>query len=121
MSVVSELSKSLSQAVKKQEASVVRVEGRRRRHASSGIVIAPDLVVTVDHTLEIEDEVALGTAGGGSLSGRLVGRDPTTDLALLRVAKGGLVPVSWHTEADFSVGSLVLAILRPGQSARRAG
>jgi S1-C subfamily serine protease len=118
MSVASDLSKSLTQAVLESERSVVRVEGRRRRPAYSGVAVAPDLVVTVDHGLEIEDEVGLGTSGGGSTTGRLVGRDPSTDLALLKVAAGGLTPVSWHAAADFAVGSLVLAVLRPGQTPR---
>jgi S1-C subfamily serine protease len=118
MSVAAELSKELVAAAGARGESVVRVDGRRRRHASSGVVVGDDLVATASRAVEAEEEVEIGLADGSTVWGHLLGRDPSTDLALLKAARGGLSPVSWHEGETLAVGTLVMALFRPGRTLR---
>ena len=74
----------------------------------SGIVLAPDLVVTADEALPLEGEVAIVT-GDGKVMGEVVGRDPSTDIALLRVQDGNLQPASL-SDAIPEAGSLIWSV-----------
>lgn len=113
----SDLSNALAGAVEAAAASVVRVEGRARG-ASSGVVWSADgVVLTAHHTLDREEDVRVGLADGRSLEAAVVGRDPGTDLALLRVGASGLSPVSWRDDAP-RAGQLLLALSRPGRAVR---
>lgn len=116
--VLQELSKGMADLVEAGAESVVQVDARRRLPAS-GIAWAEDLVVCAHHTVEIEDEIGVGTADGERLRGTLIGRDPRIDLALLRV-DGSLKPAEWAPQADLRIGSLVLALGRPRQNIRAA-
>src|SRR3712207_7275456 len=78
------LSDGMAEAGEKIATSVVRVQGRRRRPAS-GVVYAPDMVLTASHALEREEDLTVGTSDGRTLAARFAGRDPSTDLAALRV------------------------------------
>jgi S1-C subfamily serine protease len=118
MSLAQDLSSEIVAAVRAHDTSVVRVDGRRRRHPSSGIVVGDDLVVTTIRAVETEEDPEIGLPDGSTITARTIGRDPTTDLALLRTARGGLSPVAWHETESFAVGTLVLAALRPGRSLR---
>ena len=114
---VSDLSSALAAAVESSGASVVRVEGRARG-ASSGIVWSADgIVLTAHHTLEWDEDVRVGLADGRSLDATVVGRDPGTDVAVLRVAATGLKPVAWRDDAP-RAGQLLLALYRPGRVVR---
>src|SRR4028119_316122 len=78
------LSEGMADAVAKAGRSVVRVHGRRRR-PGSGVVYAEDLVLTAGHVLEREEDLSVETADGRTLAARFVGRDHSSDLAVLRV------------------------------------
>ena len=106
------LSDGLAGAVEKAGASIVRVNGRRRR-PSSGVVYAPNAVLTASHALEREEDVTVGTGDGRTLSASFAGRDPSTDLAVLRVE--GLEAVATPAEGDPRVGELALAVGRSGR------
>ena len=112
----SDLSGRLAAVVEKAAPSVVRVEGRRRA-ASSGVVFGADTVLTAHHCLEWDEGIRVGLADGSSLSAALVGRDPTTDLALLRMTGASLVAPAWAGE-DVRVGRLVLGLSRPDRGVR---
>ena len=115
--VLSKLSDDLAQLVELAGPGVVRVEARRRMPAS-GIVWSPDgIVVTAHHVVERDDEIRVGLADGRSESATLVGRDPTTDIAVLRVQATGLAAPEWVGPDSLKVGNLVLALGRPGPSA----
>jgi S1-C subfamily serine protease len=109
MSDFKAFSDGMAAAVEKAGASVVLVDGRRRL-PGSGIAFAADLVLTADHVAEREDEIRIYTAGGQSLAAVVAGRDPSSDLAVLRVAQGGLTPAQ---TAVARVGQLALALGRP--------
>lgn len=118
MHVVEQLSQVLSSTVDTAGASVVRVEARRGP-ASSGVVWAPDgMVVTADHVVERDDDIRVGLVGGRVVSATVLGRDPTTDVALLRAEASGLAAAAWADLSALRVGSLVLALSRPGRSVR---
>jgi S1-C subfamily serine protease len=112
-----ELSDRLAGIVESSGRSVVRVLGRRRS-GSSGIVWAPDVVVTAHHTLERDEDIQVGLPDGQTATASLVGRDPTTDLAVLRLSGGALSPVAWSDDGATKVGHLVLCLSRPGRTVR---
>ncbi len=113
------LSRRTAALVAERSPHVVRVDGRPRGPAS-GVVWSPDgLVVTTHHAVERDEELEVGLPSGESAPAELVGRDPTTDLALLRVSATGLPAVEWSDGAP-AAGELVLAISRPGRSPRAA-
>jgi len=112
-----ELSEAMAAAVARAAPWVVRVEGRRRGPASGAVWSSDGLVVTASHAVEREEELSVGLEGGESASAELVGRDPATDLALLRVARGGLSPAEW-SDAEPRPGQLLLSLTRPGRGPR---
>ena len=113
----SDLSNRLAGLVEAAAPAVVRVEGRRRS-PSTGVVFGPDTVVTAHHCLEWDEGIRVGLAGGSVVAATLVGRDPTTDLALLRVPGSGLQPPAWSGADEARPGHLVLGLSRPGRGAR---
>ena len=58
----------------------------------------------------------LGLPDGQTVSATLVGRDPTTDLAVLQAQAANLTPPTWAEPDDSQVGHMVLALGRPGQT-----
>jgi S1-C subfamily serine protease len=115
MSALEELSKATAEAVERASRSVVRVEGRRRLPAT-GIAWSNDgVVVTAHHVLERDEEIEIGLPGGGKTTASVAGRDPSTDLAVLRL-KEAASPPQWADSTSVRVGHLVLALGRPGDS-----
>lgn len=96
--------------------SIVRVEARRRLPASGIVYSADGLIVTAQHTVEQDEGITVGLADGSTVAATLVGRDPATDLALLRIEQAGLTPAAWVDAGDLKVGNLVLALGRPGRT-----
>ncbi len=117
---MSDILKSVSEAMaglaENAGRSVVRVEGRNRLPASGVVYAADGIIVTSHHVVERDDNLRVGLPGGDTVDAELVGRDPGTDLALLRVAATGLEAAAWIDAADLRVGNLILALGRPGQS-----
>jgi S1-C subfamily serine protease len=88
--------------------------GMGAQGAGSGFVIAPDgFIVTNHHVVEKAGSVAVVFTDGRELTARVVGTDASTDLALLRVPEGGLVPVDIGRSEHIRVGQLVIAIGNP--------
>ena len=115
---LSVLSASLAEVVAAIAPSVVRVEARRR--PSSGVALTADLVATAAHALE-HDEIEVGLHDGRTAKATLIGRDASTDVALLKIEGGGLSPAPWLEAGapfDLQVGNLALAVSRPGRTAR---
>lgn len=110
------LSDGLADAVAKVEPAVVRVYGRRRRSAS-GVVYADGLVLTASHSLERDEDLSVGLADGGTREARLLGRDPSTDLAVLGVEGLG-AGAATAAQGEARVGQISLAV---GRAARGKG
>src|SRR5882724_3802274 len=110
-------SDALASAVEEAGSSVVRIEGRHRGPSSSGIVWSADgAIVTADHKIEREEGIEVGLPDGRKVAARLVGRDPGTDLAVLRAEATDLKPATWVGAEGLKVGHLALALSRPGQN-----
>jgi S1-C subfamily serine protease len=109
------LSDDLAAAVETAGKSIVRVEGRRRQSASGIVWSADGLIVTAHHVVEREENITVGLPNGQTVSATLAGRDPTTDVAVLKVQASGLTltPAEWLDISTVKVGHLVLALGRP--------
>lgn len=115
---LAEISNDLADTVERSGSSIVRVSARRRIGAS-GIIWSQDgLVVTAHHAVERDDNITVGLPDGQEVSASLVGRDPTTDLALVRASASGLATPAWADMDSLRVGHLVLAVGRPGRTTR---
>jgi S1-C subfamily serine protease len=109
--VLVELSDALADAAEKAGKATVLVNARRRIPAS-GIVYASDLVLTADHIVEREEGIKIVLADGTEVSARVAGRDPGSDLAVLKLESA----VSERAEATKSparLGQLALVLGRP--------
>ena len=113
MATLSDLSSDIAQVVGRLGPSVVRIDARRGRPAT-GIIWSDSLVLTADHILEQEDTIQV-TAATTTLKASIAGRDPGTDLALLRVEGLNGVPAPRGRSMDIRLGQVVLAIGRPGE------
>jgi S1-C subfamily serine protease len=116
--LLSSLSERLSSLVAGGAAHVVRVDGRRGPPASGVVWSADGVVVTAHHALARDEEVRVGLEGGGTAEAEVLGRDPTTDLAAIRVRAGGLAPATWGAAPPLAPGALVVGVTRPGKSPR---
>src|SRR5438045_9610272 len=103
MSSLKDLSNDLADLVDKSSKSVVRVDARRGR-AGTGIVWDSGLILTANHVVEQEEDIEV-VVDEKSAKATLVGRDPGTDLALLKV-DGLTAPTMPRAKA---------AALKPGQ------
>jgi len=112
-----EFSNALTAAVETGAAYTVLVDARKRFPAS-GIAFAEDLVLTADHVVTREDNIRVGLADGSTLEAVLAGRDPGSDLALLRLNKKALIPA--QTSDTAQVGQLVIALGRPSKAGIQA-
>lgn len=125
------LDQGLAAAVQAVAPSVIHVS---RGHAGgTGIAWSEDLAVTSSFHTPDRTKVGIPT-GDGNLDFRdaeVIGRDPGTDIALLRVSGGGLTPAKLREPrmepagpapagggAALAVGNLALAVGRPGRTAR---
>lgn len=115
MSVLSDLSNGLAAAAETAGAGVVRVQARPRLPASGIVWGADGVVVTANHIVEQDDNITLGLPDGRTTTAKLAGRDPTTDIAVLRAQDTSLPVQSWADAGSLKVGHLVLALGRPDQ------
>jgi S1-C subfamily serine protease len=104
------LSGDLAAAVAAIAPSIAYVDAHPRRDAS-GIAWDAHHIVTVDHVIEREEEIEVLLHDGATARAGLVGRDPATDVALLRT-EATLSPAPRADLATLAVGHLVLAIGR---------
>jgi serine protease DegQ len=118
-STLSRLSEGMADAVERIGLSVVQVNGRRRRSAS-GVVYAPARVLTASHVVEREEDLSVGTGEGRTVEARLIGRDPSNDLAVLEVSELGDRTVAEPAAGGVRVGQISLAVARPSREGIRA-
>jgi S1-C subfamily serine protease len=111
---LTDLSQGLSQAVETAGSYVVRVEARRRLPASGILWTEDGVIVTANHVVKKESGIKIGTADGEISTAELVGRDPSTDLAVLKSDLSGSPTPNWANPEEINVGHLVLALGRPG-------
>jgi serine protease DegQ len=108
-----ELSNALASATEQAAATVVAVHSEPRGSAS-GVVWRPGVIVTSEHALRRDEEIRVTLADGRVAQATLVGRDPSTDLAVLKCADATTAIAAANTgdPATLKPGSLILAVGR---------
>lgn len=92
--------------------SVVRVEARERVAGTGVVWTSEGAIVTADHVVEREEHIRV-VFEGSTYEAELAGRDPTTDLALLKIKAANLVPAQVAESKTLKQGNLVFAMGRP--------
>ena len=116
---LSAFSDQLADAVERAAGSVVSVHARRGL-PSSGVHWRDGLVVTTDATVRRDQDIEVTLPHGGRIPATLAGRDPGTDLAVLRIAAGRAAVAQLGDPAALRPGHLVLALGRTGDGGPRA-
>src|SRR6187455_1227799 len=112
MTALAELSEAIENVVRLASPSVVSVEHGRGQ--GSGLVVASDgYVVTNSHVVSGGGEIRVGVAPGERVAAELVGDDPASDLAVLRLSSNSVPSLSLLEDRRLRVGQLVLAIGNP--------
>ena len=106
------LSEAMAEAVARAGKSTVTVDARRRQPAS-GIAYASDLILTADHVVERDDNIQVIVPDGNPVGASIAGRDPGSDLALLRLSRPAASPAETAPH-EARIGQIALAIGRPG-------
>jgi serine protease Do len=90
---------------------------RRSMSLGSGVIISADgYVVTNNHVVgEHVREITIALPDKREIKGKVIGTDPTTDIALLKIPASGLAVIAWGDSAQLKVGEWVLAIGSPFQ------
>jgi S1-C subfamily serine protease len=108
------LSNDLAGAVDRAGRAVVAVDARPRL-PSSGVHWRPGVIVTAEHTIARDEEIAVTLPDGSARPAALVGRDASTDLAVLSLQGGAFPTAEVGDAAALRVGHLVLAVARSGE------
>jgi len=106
-----ELSNALAQATDRAAASVVAVH-TERRGSSSGIVWRSGVIVTSEHALRRDEEIQVTLPNGRVASATLAGRDPSTDIAVLKCPEASNAVPEFGDVATLKPGSLTLVVGR---------
>jgi serine protease DegQ len=109
MQTLLSLSNDLAGAVERAGRAVVAVHARPRL-ASTGVHWRPGIVVTADHTVRAQEEVRVTWPDGHTAPAALAGRDPGTDLAVLRIGETERPVAEPGDAAALKVGHVVLAV-----------
>jgi S1-C subfamily serine protease len=115
-----ELSDALVQSTDRAAATAVAVH-TESRGSSSGVIWRPGVVVTAEHALRRDEEIHLTLPDRRVVSGTLAGRDPSTDIAVLKCAEAATAISKFGDVASLKPGSLALVVGRTRASGPIAG
>jgi Do/DeqQ family serine protease len=88
----------------------------RKTSLGSGVLISGDgVIVTNHHVVQHANQIAITTADHRRFKGRLVGTDPVTDIAVVKIQGRGLPSLEWGDSSRAAVGEYVVAIGNPFQ------
>jgi S1-C subfamily serine protease len=106
-----ELSNALGQATERAAANVVAVHAEARGSAS-GVVWRPGIIVTAEHALRRDEEIHATLPDGRVVPATLAGRDPSTDLAVLKCAEASAAIPGLGDVTLLKPGNLTLVVGR---------
>lgn len=87
---------------------------QRVSNLGSGVIVSDDgFILTNHHVVEAADEIQVALSDGKTLEAEVVGTDPETDLAVLKVKRKGLPAITFAQGDHQRVGDVVLAIGNP--------
>ncbi|MBV5311900.1 MAG: Do family serine endopeptidase [Prolixibacteraceae bacterium] len=85
-----------------------------RHGAGSGVIISPDgYIVTNNHVVDEADEISVVLNDKREFKAKLIGTDPSTDLALIKIDESGLPTLKFSNSDDLKLGEWVLAVGNP--------
>ncbi len=113
------LSEHLASTVEQAGRFVVAVHARARIN-SSGVHWVPGVVVTADHTIRQDEDIRVTAPDGSTLPAELAGRDPSTDLAVLRVNNLNMPVAAKAGTRALKPGNVALVVGRFKDSANAA-
>ena len=80
----------------------------------SGVIVSPEgYILTNNHVIESADEIEVALADGRKVSAKLIGTDPETDLAVIKIGLKNLPAITLGRLESTKVGDVVLAIGNP--------
>ena len=86
----------------------------RQRGTGSGVIVSPDgYIITNNHVVEAGDEIQVMLSDKRNFKAEIVGTDPKTDLALLKIEADDLPVLPWGNSRDLQVGEIVMAVGSP--------
>src|SRR3984893_12575010 len=106
-----DLSNALAQATDRAAANIVAVH-TERRGSSSGIVWRSGVIVTSCHSLRRDEDIQMRLPHGRVVSANLPGRDPSTDIAVLKCPEATAAVSEFGDVAALKPGSLTLVVGR---------
>jgi len=106
-----ELSNALAQATERVAANIVAVHAEARGSAS-GVIWRTGVIVTAEHALRRDEDIHATLPDGRVVPATLAGRDPSTDLAVLKCAEASAAVLNFGDLASLQPGSLTLVVGR---------
>lgn len=110
-SVLESISNELAAAAEQAGSNVVAVHARRWM-PTSGIEWKRGVIVTVHHGVRRDEDIKVSLAGGQIVTAKLAGRDPSTDLAVLRIDGSTSPEPKFGDSTTLKLGNLILALGR---------
>jgi S1-C subfamily serine protease len=105
------ISNALADATQNAAAHAVAVH-TEPRGSSSGIIWRPGLIVSAEHALRRDEEIQVTLPTGNVVGAKLQGRDPSTDLALLKCETATTAPTGFADSSAIRPGQLTLVVGR---------
>src|SRR6266849_3959525 len=106
-----DLSNALAQVTARVASAAVAVHAEARG-SSTGVIWRPGVVVTAEHALRHDEEIQVTLSDGRTVPASLAGRDPSTDLAVLKCSEATASPVETADAASVKPGALALVVGR---------
>ncbi len=114
-----DLSNALAQVTERASSSAVAVHAEARG-SSTGVIWRPGVIVTAEHALRRDEEIQVTLPDGRVVPASLAGRDPSTDLAMIKCSEATASPVETTEGASLKPGALALVVGRTRASGRVA-
>jgi S1-C subfamily serine protease len=111
MNELQKFSDDLAAAVERAARALVTIDARDRIPASGIVWSAEGEILTADHVVQRDENIRITLADGKTHDAKVLGRDPGSDLALLKIDATGLSIPEWAESVK--VGNLVFAVGRP--------